>query len=188
MFHLFKKRIISHPASLLNYEGELMNDEEEALKKHGYDSSEKDLLRCIHENKSKMLVYYAVCALKIHGSAKCIPTMKSLLTYPKLDVQVCSVLTIASILEESGTDYYAELLESNFKHKFWVMAVIWEVGDERAIDAVRKLGQKIVKNKVVAHTQSDILYITEYLEKFKNADDSEVTSALKEKLPALQPW
>lgn len=188
MFRLFKKKIIDHPVSLLNYEGEIMNDELEILKRRGYELNENDLIRCISENKSKMLVYYAVCALKIYGTTKCIPTMKSLLSYPKLDVQVCSVLTIASILEEKGTSFYAELLDSNFRHKFWVMAVVWEIGDERAVNAVRSLGQKIVKNKVVTNTQSDILYITEYLEKFNGSNDSELISALKQRLPILQPW
>ena len=135
------------------------------LQRRGYKTTEEDLLRCIRENKAKTLVYYAVICLKQYGSSKSIEVLKEMTEYPKEDVKVCAVLSIGRLAGKNETPYYAELLDSKFRGKDFVMAVIWQVGDKRAYNAVLRYANKVLAGKVTLHTQSDVLYIVRYLEK-----------------------
>lgn len=140
------------------------------LKRRGYKATEEDLLRCIKENKAKTLVYYAVICLKHYGSSKSIRVLKEMTEYPKEDVKVCAVLSIGHLAGKDETPYYAELLDSKFRGKDFVMAVIWQVGDKRAYNAVLRYANKVLAGKVTLHTQSDVLYIVRYLEKYSPSD------------------
>lgn len=158
-----------------------------SLRRRGYGMSEPDLLRCINENKSRNLVYYAVVGLRTVGTAKSLPVLKKMTDCPDADTKVCSVLAIGAIAGKDETEYYAELLDSSFRDKTYVMAVIWEAGDQRAYEAVTRLAQKVLSKKVKLHSQSDLLYITEYIKKYGHAeDDSFVIQRLLQLLPGLQ--
>lgn len=151
--------------------------------------TEQDLLRCISENKSKNLVYYAVVGLRSVGTAKSVDLLKKMTAYPNADIKVCSILAIGAIAGKDETAYYAELLDSGFRDKMYVMAVIWEVGDQRALDAVIRLAQKVLSKKVKLHSRSDLLYITEYIEKYGHTeDDSLIIQQLLQLLPELRSY
>lgn len=187
MFGLNRKNIIDHPVSLIG-DKEIPESFVKSLERWGYQITEEDLLRCIRDNRYKTAVYYAVVCLRSLGTKKCVPVLKSLTEYPKEDVQVCSVLAIGAISGSGETAYLSGLLESKFRNKFYVMATIWEVGDERAVDAVVEFAQKIIKKRISVRSQSDILYVTEYLERYTRSENTNSVAPLKNMLPTLQPW
>ena len=153
----------------------------QALERAGYNLNEVDLIKCIDENKSKMLVYHAVLALRNLGTSKSLSTLKRTVNYPMDDVKVCSVLAIGAIAREAETEYYASLLASpSFRHKVYAMAVIWEVGDDRAHQSVIALAKKALGHKIKLHTYCDALYIAEYLDRFKDETSKTLSANLKQ--------
>jgi hypothetical protein len=183
--NLFKrKKRINQPISMIG-EREIPDDFRKSLSHWGYQITESDLLRCISENRYKMAVYYAVVCLSSLGSERSIPLLKTLIDYPKYDVQVCAVLAIGAIGGSKETKYFSKLLDSRFKHKLYVMSVLWEVGDESALPAVVRLGEKIKAGKIVVRSQSEVLYVTEYLKKYSDKDYKNLIGSLEEKLPKL---
>lgn len=188
MFSFFRKKIITHPTSLIG-SAEVPNEFIAAIKRSHYDISEDGLLECISDNRSKNLVYYATIALRNYGTLKSIPILKSLIDYPKEDVKLCSVSAIGAIAGGDQTEYFAKLLDGTYKNKVWVMAIIWEVGDERALASVMRLAEKILKNQIRVNSQSDILYVIEYLEKYGDPQTVQyLVKKLKFRMPELNPW
>lgn len=152
-----------------------------SLKRGGYLPNEESLLQAIKDNKSRKLVYCAVLALKKYGTQKSLRTLKDLAYYPMNDVQTTSVLTVGAIAREHETAYYAELIDSpKYKDKMFPMVVVWEVGTDEALPAVKRLAEKIIKKKVRQINKNfDPPYIINYLKKYPSDEVDKLVNDLK---------
>ncbi|MBL8121203.1 hypothetical protein JNM87_00445 [Candidatus Saccharibacteria bacterium] len=109
------------------------------LKRGGYEKNEEDLLRAISENKSKNLVLYAVWGLRICGTAKSLPLLKTLTSYPMEDVKTSLIVTIGVIGGASQSSYFTRMLDSKtYAYKMFPMIMLSEVGGEE-VKECRKL-------------------------------------------------
>jgi hypothetical protein len=169
------------PPSMINRNGNWLDDWiTRPITRAHYELTEDGVLQCIADNKNRGLVYRAVLALRALGTPKSIPVLKKMTSYQMADVKVCSVLAIGAIAGPNETDYYADLLDSAFRDKTYVMSVIWEVGDERALDAVTRLAKKVLTHKVKPGYRHELLYITEYLDRFDTPDANALSAKLQE--------
>lgn len=145
----------------------------EPLKQAGYDSSEQELLRAIKENKTKLLVYYAVLGLRKVGTEKSVDILKRLISYPFEDVKTTSVLAIAAIAGGKETDFLTSLIDSKEYHvKSYPLAALWEVGDSRAIGSMLGVAH-IAKsgNLPKGWDWDDIPYLQSYILKWSKPSE-----------------
>jgi hypothetical protein len=149
------------------------------LQKAGYTKNEDSLLKAIIDDKSKKIVYYAVIGLWEFGTQKCVPYLKKLSSYPYRDVQTTSVVTVGKIAQAKETKYFADLLDDpQYKDKMYPMTVLWEIGNEDALPAVKRFAQNIIDKKIKAFADTiDPRYIRDYLVRYK---DPEVEALLNQ--------
>jgi HEAT repeat protein len=134
--------------------------------------NEEFFLSQITSAASKYDVLWATIALRDCGSARSVPILKSLSTYPKQDVKCCAILTIAQVAGGAETPYYTEcLLDPKYRSKTYALWAIGAVGDERALPAVvqfvRKNSKKLAEDTVDPREQQEILA---YLHRIKAKD------------------
>ncbi len=98
--------------------------------------TEDGLLRILDGQPTRWDAYWGVLALRDVGTAKAIPTLRALLTYPMQDVKDCSLLTIAHIAGASETPWYVQALTAKGTRKIYPMWAIEVAADEQALTPV----------------------------------------------------
>jgi hypothetical protein len=151
------------------------------IKRAGYHCSEKSLLTAIKDNKSRSVVQAAAVCLQEYGSSLSLPALKALSDYPGNDVRICALTSIGVLAGEAETPYLADLLdEPGFKVKGYVMIVLSEVGDQRALPAVKRYAKKILQGKVSLNSEPPLqLFVMQYLRRFSDSEGDELYERLK---------
>jgi len=163
-----------------------------ALGESGVDSSdEQSLISLIDAGEHLKLVYYATLLLRDVGTAAAIPCLKKALAYPKQDIKIAALCTIADIAKESESDFYREkLTDGSFREKWAALYSLERYGDASAIgsvgDRLKKLLRKTHRNEWGCNTE--IVLATKYLARFSTNPDATVClSLVSEKWETLKP-
>lgn len=162
----------------------------QTLKRHGYEQSEKSLLKAIDEKKSNKIVHFATIGLAHIGTRASIPALKALVGNPNKDIQFTAVLAVAKLGGGGETDFLASLLaDPKCKDKIAPMAALWEVGSAKALPQVRQLADKLMRDEVTGvDWQHDPLYVTEYLKKHSDAPEDVERRLTLEKMFKKKNW
>ena len=168
--------------SYIEYKPEELEYYLKRIKRSGYSLTEDSLSQAIKENKSKSVVYYAAMLLKEYGTTKSIPLLKSLSSYPNIDVKVVALTSIGVIAGGRESEYYASLLEdSRYKIKDYAILIIAEAGNEKALPSVKRYAKKILQGRIKLNSWPPIqLPIIHYFRRVGDDEAKELANRLSE--------
>ena len=164
-------------SSLLTYRNTNIHSIEKYFGIHKPDWEEEFFLEKLI-SKKKYDVYYSLLALQHCGTKKAIPFLKDTVFHTVADIRAISIITIGIIGREDCTNYYVDLLNnSKYKDKDYVLWVIRDFADERAVEAVVQFIEKIKKSITPGQLGNDIvvhatLYLNKYIIKYPNIKET----------------
>lgn len=152
--------------------------------------TEQTMLDCLAQQNDKYELYWAILALRMVGTARCIEPLKQVVTYPNLDVQGLSVMTIAQFANGTENEFLAGLLlEKAFKAKWYAVWSFNFKADDKAVPYAITYGLKTIKS--VKNISEVGCLIVEYLARFapENEDSKKIFARINKNfddLPATE--
>jgi HEAT repeat protein len=142
--------------------------------------NEATLIHIVDQAEEMTVVYFATVLLRKYGSMAAIPSLQKAMYYPKQDVKIASLYTIAHIAKEQGNKFYIfALQDKNYREKSVAICAIADYGDESAIEAVIGRVKKILAMKKRPTLQIDnrgtelsiaISYLKKYVKTHQEVD------------------
>jgi len=93
--------------------------------------------------RNRMEVYWAAVELGAVGSPASVPILRSLLTFPKVDVQIVAMCRIAHLVGRQESKLYASaLLGTWYRQKWAALNAIQTTADTASLDAVLRWSKR----------------------------------------------
>lgn len=183
--------MIVQPVSMLEL---TIIEKEETLKElrdAGIDLTEASLLKYLKtEHRPSVSAIIALSFISATGSPESIDTLKNLVRTRKGDLQIVALLSLARIAGSSENSYYVALMSERwFRHKVYLMSILWEVGNGEGLHEVRVLAQEIISDDLKKDDWSnDMPYLIEYLRKYSNTPKDKKIIEQLEKIYRKLSW
>lgn len=127
--------------------------------------TEETMIHCLSQQNNKHELYWAILALRMIGTKRCIEPLKKVATYPNLDVQGLSVMTIAKFANGTENEFLAGLLlDKAFKAKWYAVYAFNFKANNHAVTHAITYGLKTIKSAKNKPEAGSL--IVEYLARF----------------------
>ena len=142
----------------------------ETFQKKGVDPQDEPALIAVVDAGAQMKqVWYAAILLRDVGTPAAIPALKKAMSYPKQDVKIAALCTLADIAGESEASFYrGALTDKQYREKWAALYALARYGDCTAIPDVLERLKKLLAQKERPHwgKETEVVLAAKYLNRF----------------------